>query len=85
MQQSHRWWVSSCIGCDEFSSAVVYPSGKKEEDMAGMGGWESFYNWGKNKLPLHTPGEKVADAQIPPPPPKEEEDMKEEDPAEGEL
>ena len=26
-------WVASFVG------------GKKEEDMAGMGGWESFYNW----------------------------------------
>lgn len=53
-------WVASFVG------------GKKEEDMAGMGGWESFYNWGKNKLPLWT-GNKVADAKIPDPPPKEEE------------
>lgn len=63
-------WVASFVG------------GKKEEDMAGMGGWQSFYDWGKKKLVLHT-GEKNADAQIPPPPPKEEDTLP--DPGEDEL
>jgi thiol-disulfide isomerase/thioredoxin len=42
--------------------------GKKVEDMAGMGGWESFYNWAKEKHKLWSPGQADKNAEIPPVP-----------------
>lgn len=40
--------------------------GKKVEDMAGMGGWKSFYDWGLKKFELWAPDNgAIADAEIP--------------------
>ena len=46
---------------------AAFYQGKKVEDMAGMGGWESFYNWGieKNKQHWKSENKPVLDAEIP--------------------
>jgi len=67
--------------------------GKKVEDMAGMGGWESFYHWGKESHEKSYKKENgaVLDAEMPPAKgekkSEEEAETKEEeqDPGEDEL
>jgi thioredoxin-like negative regulator of GroEL len=69
--------LSEPFGILSYPWVTSFYLGKKIEDMAGMGGWESFYNWGLGKLPLHKEGSVCADCVIPPVP-KKEEDKKEE-------
>jgi thioredoxin-like negative regulator of GroEL len=53
---------------------AAFYRGKKIEDMAGMGGWESFYDFGKRKHSEHWKKENSAvfDAEIPAPKKKED-------------
>lgn len=77
-----RVWdeLASPFGVTSYPWVTSFYMGKTVEHMAGMGGWESFYNWGKEKVKVHTgaPGNK--DAVIPPKPKEEDaaEDKKDE-------
>jgi len=68
--------LSEPFGILSYPWVTSFYLGKKVEDMAGMGGWESFYNWGKEKVAQNWKAENKAnkEAVIPK---KKKEDKKE--------
>jgi len=64
------------FGVTSYPWVASFYLGEKKEDMAGMGGWESFYNWGKEQHSKYykegTPANK--DAVVPAKKEKDEKD-----------
>merc|ERR1719353_1417760 len=74
-----RVWdeLAGPFGVTSYPWVTSFYKGKTVEHMAGMGGWESFYNWGKEKVKVHdgSPGDKNA---VIPPKPDEDDNKKDE-------
>jgi len=85
--------LAESFGVTSYPWVAVFYNGKKVSDMAGMGGWQSFYKWGieKNKELYDASLGPKLDAEIPPPPKEEGEGEsdaeieKKADPGEDEL
>jgi len=59
--------IAEAFDIGSYPWVASFYKGKKLEDMAGMGGWESFYNWGKSEFDKNYDGEPnpYPDATIP--------------------
>ena len=71
-----RVWdeLAGPFGVTSYPWVTSFYKGKTVEHMAGMGGWESFYNWGLEKVKVHDGSPANKDAVVPPKPPEDQKD-----------
>lgn len=62
--------MAESFGVTSYPWVASFYMGKKDDDMAGLAGWESVYNWGKGKVGALWKAENGAktDAEMPPRP-----------------